>query len=684
MAESNNANMAATALGGLGKAAGQAMDKVAELSNTFVSSSIAISKSAASGASGLDAMGATVSSVTSEFGLLGRAFGQTFQAAISVLEKNITTQQTLSGVGATFGGQLETLRSTVNKTYLGMDDFAKVVGSNSSILATFRGGVQQGTEFFSNSMGSLMKIGSQTGRMMANLGVSASEAAEMTMQLMRGQGSMNKNGQMSAEELAAATANYAAELTALSDLTGQSRKALQEQAAAEMAEAQWQSFLSGLSDEEAGKLKAGLEKELAAGGKAAGDSFKAMAAGFPPLTKASQLFAATQGASIERQQEYIRIAKDANIKTDEALKLFSTTLIQSLPGVKEDVKRLGSVPMAMAISGGTDLSKALERLTLTLNAVTGKTVEEMEANYRKFVDGSKKPGTDAEIGANQQKSAIDSANKVLAAATDAFKTALSKGLEFGDFLNKSVAIPLMGAIGKGLNSESFKKLENLIISKVKTIQDSLKEIDPGPLKEAAGTATEAAADPTKIGGQKIPALAGAVTGAMLDAITTLLKTVVDIGNMALPLINGDLKTARELLEKGVLPNFAKLFADFLKRVDQVTGILGKREAPIGTEVPVTPTGNQPSSFTSPTSGEVRAFNANYLDPGLIANTINTAMTASKEGLQQVAYNEENTEEGAVDVNKLLDEVMPLLRALVYNTGATERAIKNAPARFSNA
>jgi hypothetical protein len=247
----------------------------------------------------------------------------------------------------------------------------------------------------------------------------------------------------------------------------------------------------------------------------------------------------------------------------------------------------------------------------------------------------------------------------------------------------------MKAIGSGLNSESFKTMENLIKAKVQSIQDSLKGLDLGPLKEAAGTATEAAADPTKTGGPKIPALAGAVTGAMLDAIATLLKTVVDIGNMALPLINGDLKTARELLEKGVLPNFAKLFADFLKRVDQVTGILGKRGAPINTEIPTplseTSTGNQPSSLiTSPTSGDVRAFNANFLDPGLIANAIKTAMAASKEGLQQVAYNEENTEEGAVDVNKLLDEVMPLLRALVYNTGATERAIKSSSNSFNNA
>jgi len=653
------------------------LKKTNDVAQSFITSSIGMAKSAASGAAGLDVMGASVSGVTSQFGVLGKAFGETIMAAIAVLEKNITTQQTLSNVGATFGGDLDRLRSVSNKTYLSMDDFAKVVGSNSSILATFRGGVQQGTEFFSNSMESLMQRGSRTGIMMANLGVSASEAAEMTMQLMRGQGSMNKNGQMSAEELAAATANYAAELTALSDLTGQSRKALQEQAAAEMAEAQFQNFLSGLSGEESEKIKKALENELAAGGKAAGDSFKAMVAGFPPLTKASQLFAATQGASIERQQEYIRIARDANIKTDEALKLFSKTLIESLPAVKEDMKRLGSVPMAMAISGGTDLSKALERLTLTLNAVTGKTLEEMDANYRKFVDGSKK-GSQASADVDLQKRAIDSANSVLAAASGAFKTALSKGIEFGDFLNKSVAVPIMGAVGGALDSKAFKKMEVAISGMVDEILKSIKDIDTEKIKKIAETAVNTATNPKETGGPKVPAVAGALTGAMLDSITELFKQIVNFGNMAISLVNGDLKSVKTIWEKSVIPDFFKMLKGWSERIEQL-GTIIKRPGPSSglMNEPVPPDETQRMSFTPPDRNNTAFLNAKFVQQ--------PDETEVPEPRQQVAYNEENTGEGAVDVNKLVDEkIVPLLAALVYNTGATERAIKNAPARFSNA
>jgi hypothetical protein len=83
------------------------------------------------------------------------------------------------------------------------------------------------------------------------------------------------------------------------------------------------------------------------------------------------------------------------------------------------------------------------------------------------------------------------------------------------------------------------------------------------------------------------------------------------------------------------------------------------------------------SFTPPDRNNTAFLNAKFVQqPG---------ETEVPEPRQQVAYNEENTGEGAIDVNKLVDEkIVPLLAALVYNTGATERAIKNAPARFSNA
>ena len=655
-----------------------AIDKASAVAGTFITSSIGMAKSAASGAAGLDAMGANVSTVASEFGFLGKAFGATFTAAIAVLEKNISTQQSLSVAGATFGGDLIRLRETVNKTYLNMDDFSKVVGNNTGILASFRGGVQQGTEFFANSMRSLMSVGNATGKMMANLGVSANEAAELTMQTMRMQGSMNKSTQMTTDELAVATANYAAELTALSDLTGTSRKALAEKAAEEMAEAQWQNFLAQLDSGEAEKLQKAATAELAIGGKSAAESFKAMAAGFPPLTKGSQLLASTQSAVIERQQEMVKIARDSNVDAKNVLPLYAKTIADSLPGLREGLGSIAPVLLAQAISGQTELTKANEMSARFSTVNRNKSPEDIQASILAKISDSLKPGTEAVTGVGYQQQAIDSANAVLKAATSAFSAALAKGMEFGNFLNNSVALPIMNAIGGALNSRTFAKLQEAISQQVKNVIDTINGVDVySKIDENMRTALDTATNPKKISGEKLPALGGAITGGMLDAISQLVKVIADIGTMALALVTGDLKTVKNIWEKATIPDFFGLLKVWSERVEQITGILNRPGNSSKLNNPPAPPQQNPAAFTPPDRPDVRSVNASYRQP--IVDALTPQSTT-----QQVAYNEENTGEGAVDVNKLVNEIMPLLRALVDNTGATERAIKNAPARFSNA
>jgi hypothetical protein len=233
-------------------------------------------------------------------------------------------------------------------------------------------------------------------------------------------------------------------------------------------------------------------------------------------------------------------------------------------------------------------------------------------------------------------------------------------------------------VGGALDSKAFKKMEVAISGMVDEILESIKGIDTEKINKIGQTAVNTATNPKETGGPKVPAVAGALTGAMLDSITELFKQIVNFGNMAISLVNGDLKSVKTIWEKSVIPDFFKMLKGWSERIEQLGAIIsrpGPDPALMNQPVPGprTPT----SLYPPPTGNEMRTTNTNYLQP-----TENTR--SPQEGMRQVAYNEENTEEGAVDVNKLVDEVMPLLRALVDNTGATERAIKNAPARFSNA
>jgi hypothetical protein len=422
---------AATAMGVLIKANGS----LSTVLNTFVSSAFSMANAASGGAASLTDMSGQVGQFASLFGVAGTAFAAVLNSAVAALEKNIEAHKNLSNVGATFGGDLKALRETSNKTYLTMEQFGKVVGDNSDILATFRGGVQAGTESFARTQNILLARGSETGAMIANLGVSFEEAAQMTAFLMRSQGSMNKDRQMTEAQLAQATANYAAELTGLSNLTGQSRKVLAEKVNEEMAEAQFQNYLSTLDEAEAKKLEAAVALELATKGKGAADALKSTAMGLPPLTEAAKIFTATIPAAAETQQKLIEIVRNSGVGLEDAQEQMRKAVISSIPRIREAFETMRTVLQVGALSGGNPITQAFEQSTRLLTASTGKTVAQMEADVKTIVEGSKNKGTPAAIAADLQKLNIENANRTQASMQDAYDVALAAGVRISSSLN---------------------------------------------------------------------------------------------------------------------------------------------------------------------------------------------------------------------------------------------------------
>ena len=422
---------AATAMGVLIKANGS----LSTVLNTFVSSAFSMANAASGGAATLTDMSGQVGQFASLFGVAGTAFAAVLNSAVAALEKNIEAHKNLSNVGATFGGDLNALRATSNKTYLTMEQFGKVVGDNSDILATFRGGVQAGTESFARTQEILLAKGSLTGAMMANLGVSFEEAAQMTAFLMRSQGSMNKDRQMTEAQLAQATANYAAELTGLSNLTGQSRKVLAEKVNEEMAEAQFQNYLSTLDKTEADKLQAAVALELSTKGKGAADALKSTAMGLPPLTEASKIFTATIPAAAETQKRLIEITRNSSVGYEDAQKQMRTAVIESIPQIREAFETMRTTLQVGALSGGNSMTQAFERLTRLLTVTSGKTEAQMEAELARTTNESKNTDSPAAKAAILQKTVIDQANANLASMQKTYDVALAAGVSISGSLS---------------------------------------------------------------------------------------------------------------------------------------------------------------------------------------------------------------------------------------------------------
>lgn len=349
-------------------------------------------------------------------------FGRALQMAASIAEKNLSVQQQLGQSGASFSGSLTILREAAARSYLSLDQFAGVVKKNSDIFASLGGNVQNGVMVFSKIQKQLLTPGTETSAMLAALGVSSQEAADLTASFMRSQGSMNKAQLQDQKAVAAAVTQYASELTLLSQITGKSRQELQAKMDAEMQETQFQAYLASLAPEEAAKLRQGLQNAMTQGGQGAVDAFKAMAMGFPPLTEAGRLYAATQQAGMQTLEEYNERAKNAGITIEENARLNREALARAISEGAGDMESMRTVLQASGLSGA-GLAKTLAEAQQLQNKFMKDGVmmskQEIAAQLEAMDADNKRRQSEAKVVQEQQRAFQDLTNRILTSVTPA-------------------------------------------------------------------------------------------------------------------------------------------------------------------------------------------------------------------------------------------------------------------------
>lgn len=303
----------------------------------------------ANAAGGIPVVGGVISAVVSGFAMLAK-----------VQEEWLLTFESLGKSGANFNGSLGAMRLSASNAYLTLDQFSRVVKSNQEVFSSMGGDVQKGVDNFVRIQNTLLAPGSMTSKNLGFLGVSAEEAAELTTSYIRSQGTMNKMNLQDTSKVSAAVGQYAQELTVLSELTGKSREELQKKLDQENTEAQYQNFLAQLDEKTAAKFRKGLEAAMVQGGQPAMDAFKSLAMGFPPMTKAAQLYAATQQAGYQSLQQMTDTAKNSSISLDEASVLNRKALAHAIVGGAKELDSFRNVLRA----GGLTQSE----LTNTLSA----------------------------------------------------------------------------------------------------------------------------------------------------------------------------------------------------------------------------------------------------------------------------------------------------------------------------
>ena len=207
-----------------------------------------------------------------------------FAQLVRMQEENLSTYRTLSKSGINFGHSLGDLRETATELGLTLDQYSKLMTTNSDVFALMGSSANAGAKNFVNINKYLVENATE----LRNLGFSYEEMNGLTASYVRVMGGLKKSERENTELATKSIIEYGKELDLIARITGTSReqqeKALQEQ----MQEANWQAFLATQDDDTRKKLQLKMNEALATAGKGGADIVKAAAMGIAVQSQAGQ------------------------------------------------------------------------------------------------------------------------------------------------------------------------------------------------------------------------------------------------------------------------------------------------------------------------------------------------------------------------------------------------------------
>ena len=160
------------------------------------------------------------------------------------LQDSLDTFRSLSDVGAGFGNDLLELRKVAASAGLPLDMFGSLVLQNADNMRLLGNTTSQGATVFAK-LAKDMRSG-DIGRRLLNMGFTTEELTEGLGNYIDLQARLGRAGQMSNAQLVQGSQTYLTELDRLARVTGQSRKALQEEISAMAAKSNLQALADAI------------------------------------------------------------------------------------------------------------------------------------------------------------------------------------------------------------------------------------------------------------------------------------------------------------------------------------------------------------------------------------------------------------------------------------------------------
>lgn len=376
-------------------------------------------------------------------------------AMTKVLEGQVKDYQTLTKSGISFGGSLTTMLTSSTAAGLSIKEMTGLVASNSELLAGFGDTVEGGNEKFLKNLAHINRAGNTYGVQLRNIGLTHEEIGEAMMQTQRMAMMAGYKEQLTQDQLAMKTAEYAKDLDLLTKLTGKSADALKKEQAALQRQGDFRAKTMGMEvDMQKAMLNAASEADAAG----IGDLFKdMMIRGFPSKDQAQ--LAGMFGNSMQVMQQ-MKAAQDAG-NTAEYNRLKGTLQAAVIKDkmAKNELAMLGGTTKATgalseSLSKTSESMIGIQSMAMRENMSMDEIQKLIEERRKKAAQQQKDQGGEAQPGdaVDPNRAVLDAALRgqeaMIRAATEVQAQVTEK--VYNEFLG-----PIFQKITQGLDVDAF-------------------------------------------------------------------------------------------------------------------------------------------------------------------------------------------------------------------------------------
>jgi len=318
-----------------------------------------------------------------------KAAGEAGKFMLGQLDSTTKAFNQMGQVAATGAKGMSGLQQQFTTARLPLETFTKMVGDNAATFARWKDTTAEGTDAFSEIVGSLTDKGDMTLR---RLGMSATDIGQTTAAFIAQQTQLGRAQKMTNAELVASTKAYAMDLDQLQKLTGQSAGSIQAQQAKMLSQARFRANIDEMVNDGRGdqaRAIQNLQTEFSGFNEEMGQGIADLVSGTSETgTAGGKLMASTGGAALDIMNR----VKSKDLTTAEA----SIEMKKAMQ--KEQVRTRGTAQQIDSTTSGQLEQSAVSDAINSLDVNAAKRAKTTQKKQLDKSDGL----TESTIKAQQQ------------------------------------------------------------------------------------------------------------------------------------------------------------------------------------------------------------------------------------------------------------------------------------------